>query len=111
LLTVRPGIAALELREILGLTPARFAEIFRGTAIKRLKFTGLLRNACVVAGNSGEVALLPAVVRLAAHESPVVRAHAVWAVQRLAGNEAAGWLEAARARETDEAVLAEHAAG
>jgi epoxyqueuosine reductase len=111
LLTVRPAIAALELREILELTPVRFAEIFRGTAIKRLKFTGLLRNACVVAGNSGDAALLPALARLAAHESPVVRAHAVWAVQRLAGNETTGLLAAARSVETDAAVLTEYAQG
>jgi len=51
LLQVRGGIAALTLREILELTPGRFAEVFRGTAIKRLKLAGLLRNACVVAGN------------------------------------------------------------
>ena len=39
----------------------------------------------------------------------VVRAHAVWAVQRLAGSEAAGLLAAVRAGETDAGVLAEHA--
>jgi epoxyqueuosine reductase len=51
LLQVRGGIAALTLCEILELTPGRFAEVFRGTSIKRLKLAGLLRNACVVAGN------------------------------------------------------------
>jgi epoxyqueuosine reductase len=111
LLAARPAIAVLDLREILELTPARFAEVFRDTPIKRLKFSGLLRNACVVAGNSGDAALLPAVARLTEHESPVVRAHAVWAVQRLAGNAAAGLLAPARSRETDETVLAEYASG
>src|SRR5271168_2020382 len=50
ILSARGEIAEIPLREILGLTRARFAEIFRGTAIKRVKWTGLLRNACVVAG-------------------------------------------------------------
>ncbi len=110
LLAARPAIAGLDLREILELTPARFAEVFRGTAVKRLKFTGLLRNACVVAGNSGDAGLLPAVRRLAGHESPVVRAHAVWAVRQLAGPDAADLLAGARAGETDETVRAEYGA-
>lgn len=108
LLSARPGIAALPLEEILQLTPARFAEVFRGTAIKRLKLTGLLRNACVVAGNSGATDLLPALALLAAHESPVVRAHAVWAVRRIAGDGAAERLRPVRRNETDGSVLAEY---
>ena len=111
LLGVREDIAALGLPELLGLTPARFAELFKGTAIKRLKLAGLLRNACVVAGNTGGPDLLPALLVLAAHDSPVVRAHAVWAVQRVAGDGAPALLQAVRAAETDATVLAEHAAG
>ena len=111
LLAARCDIATLTLAEILALTVVRFAEVFRGTAIKRLKLAGLLRNACVVAGNSGETGLLPAVLRLAGHELPMVRAHAVWAVHRLAGSAAGGLLESCRSRETDSAVLAEYAAG
>lgn len=110
LLAARYELTDLPLREILELTPERFAEIFRRTAIKRLKFTGLLRNACVVAGNSGDVSVLPAVVRLASHESAVVRAHAVWAVRRLAPDQKDTLLASARTSETDLAVLAEYSA-
>jgi len=111
LLAARGEIAALPLREILELTPARFAEIFRGTAVKRIKLAGLLRNACVAAGNSGDKGLLEAVAGLAAHPAPVVRAHAVWAVFRLAGADGKKILASARAAETDAAVLAEYASG
>ena len=111
LVSARYELADLSLGEILGLTSERFAQIFRRTAIKRLKFTGLLRNACVVAGNSGDIDLLPHVIRLASHESVVVRAHAVWAVQRLAGVRASTLLGAARVAETDAIVLAEYARG
>lgn len=111
LLAARPGIAQLSLREILELTPVRFAEVFRGTAIKRLKWVGLLRNACVVAGNAGGPESLPVLSVLAGHDSAVVRAHAVWAVQQLAGAQAADLLAHARAQETDPLVLAEYAAG
>ena len=105
LLSSRHDLAALPLPEILALTPERFAEVFRRTPIKRLKLVGLLRNACVVAGNSGDASLVPLLLPLAtAHASPVVRAHAVAAV-RLLGGEAQ--LADLRARETDPLVLAE----
>jgi len=111
LLSARDDIAELGLGEILALTPGRFAEIFKGTAIKRLKLAGLLRNASIVAANTGAKELLPELQRLAGHESPLVRAHAVWAVQRLAGENAGPLLASARVMETHPAVLAEYAAG
>ncbi len=109
LLAARHDLADLGLPELLALTPERFAEVFRRTPIKRLKLNGLLRNACVVAGNSGDAGLLPALAKLAAHAAPMVRAHAVWAVRRIAGAAAEELLKAARAVETDAAVLEEHA--
>jgi epoxyqueuosine reductase len=110
LLVVRGELAGLTLGELLQLTPGRFAEVFRKTAIKRVKLAGLLRNACVVAGNSGDAGLVPQLVRLAAHELPLVRAHAVWAVFRLDPTGADSRLLEVRTRETDAAVLAEYAA-
>jgi epoxyqueuosine reductase len=105
LLSSRGDIAAIPLAELLALTPARFAEVFRGTAIKRIKLAGLLRNACVAAGNSGDPSLVDALVGLASHKSALVRAHAVWAARKLG---AAGRLDAARAAEADPVVLAEY---
>lgn len=110
LLAARHDLAELTLVELLELTPARFAEVFRRTAIKRLKLAGLLRNACVVAGNAGDATLLPALVKLAAHETAVVRAHAVWAVRRIAGAGAAELLRTVREKEADPLVLEEYAA-
>jgi epoxyqueuosine reductase len=107
LLVARRELAGLTVREVLALTPARFAEVFRKTPIKRVKLAGLLRNACIVAGNSGDESLLEPLVRLATHELPLVRAHAVWAVRKLGGEAA---LASARLAETDAAVLAEYAA-
>jgi epoxyqueuosine reductase len=108
LLVARRELAGLTVREILALTPARFAEVFRKTPIKRVKLGGLLRNACIVAGNSGDVALIEPLVALAeSHELPLVRAHAVWAVRKLGGETL---LAAARETETDADVLAEYAA-
>jgi epoxyqueuosine reductase len=108
LLAARDEIASLPLREILELTPERFAEIFCRTPIKRVKLVGLLRNACVVAGNLGDATLLDPLLRLAAHENPLVRVHAVWAVWRVGGG---ARLAALRVAEKDPAVLEEYAAG
>ena len=108
LLSSRHDLAALSLEEILALTPERFAEVFRRTPIKRLKLSGLLRNTCIVAGNSGDATLLPQLIRLAAsHPLPLVRAHAVWAVYRLAGGPL---LAEAAVKETDPLVCAEYVA-
>ncbi len=112
LLTPRPEIAELGLAEILALTPERFAELFRKTAIKRVKLAGLLRNACVVAGNTGARECAGRLAELADAAGagsawPMVRAHAVWALARL-GESAV--LAELRERETEPAVLAEYAA-
>jgi epoxyqueuosine reductase len=105
LLEARPQLSALSLAELLQLTPETFATIFKGTAIKRLKLRGMLRNACVVAGNIGTSDLLPLLLRLASHPEPIVRAHAVWAVRKLAGDLA---LADARKVEQDPVVLSEY---
>jgi epoxyqueuosine reductase len=105
LLAARYGLADMPLREILELTPERFAAVFKGTAIKRVKLAGLLRNACIVAANTGAVECLDSLVALAGHASPVVRAHAVWAVRRMGGAEQLRGLQAV---EADVSVLAEY---
>jgi epoxyqueuosine reductase len=111
LLTARYDLADLPLREVLELTPVRFADVFKKTAIKRVKLAGLLRNACVVAGNTNAVDCLDVLVKLAAHEPALVRAHAVWAVYRIAGHTRAEELLApSRAAESEAVVLAEYAA-
>ena len=108
LLAARHDLAGLTLPQLLDLTPETFATVFRRTAVKRLKLTGLLRNACVVAGNSGDRSLVPRLVRLAReHPSALVRAHAVWAVRQL---DPAALPPAAPAEETDPQVQAEYAA-
>ncbi len=105
ILSSRRDIAELTLEELLELTAERFAKVFKGTAVKRIKLVGILRNACIAAGNSGEQRYRGHVLRLAAHSSPVVRAHAVWAARKLGATEE---LAACRSAESDERVLAEY---
>jgi epoxyqueuosine reductase len=97
----------LSLEEILHLTPETFAERFRGTAVKRLKLRGLLRNACIVAANLRRTDLLPRILELCTHTEPVVRAHAVWAAASLDPAGVRELLRGLAARETSPEVLAE----
>ena len=105
LLAARYGLADIPLSEVLALTPEHFAAVFKGTAIKRVKLRGLLRNACIVAANTGAMECLDVLVGLAGHASPVVRAHAVWAVRKMGAGERLNEIQAA---EGDELVLAEY---
>lgn len=129
LLARRHDLGTLRLLELLRLTPERFREVFRGTGVKRTKLVGVLRNACIAAGNvwalagaaeapptlalPGErLAVVDELVRLALHESPVVRAHAVWAVRRVLGVGPGGEaLAGARACEAVQAVVDEYDGG
>ena len=64
---------------------AAFNSRFKGTAVLRAKRRGLLRNACVAAGNWGSPEALPALTRLLEDEEPLVREHAAWAIARING--------------------------
>jgi epoxyqueuosine reductase len=78
------------LEKLASLAEAEFREMFKGSAIKRAKWRGLIRNACVALGNSAikpgtpeydrVVALLQ---RLAASPDPIVAEHARFAIASL----------------------------
>jgi epoxyqueuosine reductase len=57
----------------------------RQMALRRPGHRGLLRNALVAAGNSGDPALIAAVERHAAGDDPLLADHAAWALARIAG--------------------------
>ena len=70
---------------VLGLTEEAWREVTRKTALRRTRHRGLLRNALVAAGNSGDVALAPHVRRHAEGSDPLLAEHARWALERLGG--------------------------
>lgn len=61
-----------------------FRRAFAHSPIKRPKYSGWLRNLCVVMGNSGDRRFVPKLKELAHHEDAVVREHAEWALDQLA---------------------------
>lgn len=75
--------AAPPLRELLSLDEEAFHARFGRTPLARAKWHGLLRNACVAAGNSGLAELLPLLHNLAFGENALVRDHAVWATRTI----------------------------
>ena len=77
-------LRGLDPREILTLDEPSFRRRFSGTALMRAKWEGLRRNACVVLGNRGDRAALPALVMARdADPDPVIRSHAAWAIERI----------------------------
>ncbi|MBN2096550.1 tRNA epoxyqueuosine(34) reductase QueG [Candidatus Peregrinibacteria bacterium] len=76
---------SLDLKGILSIeSDEEFAEKFAGTPLMRAKRRGLLRNACVAAGNSGNkelVSYLEALIRQESDE--MLREHAGWAIDIL----------------------------
>ena len=105
-----PARGTLPLLELLALDEGAFRPRFRGTAILRTKRRGLVRNACVAAGNWGDPAAVPALIALLADPEPLIRGHAAWALGRIGGRAAAEALAARAAVEDDAWVRAEIAA-
>jgi epoxyqueuosine reductase len=81
---------APELEWLASLSQEQFSAIFRGSAVKRAKWRGLVRNACVALGNSRIAPGSPAysrvaalLERLAASDDSLISDHARWALARL----------------------------
>jgi len=90
----RPELVFPDLVEMLSWSQERFSTVLKGSAIKRTKRRGLLRNVAVALGNSGDRAVVPALIHCLAQEpEPLVRGHAAWALGRLGGEEAEAALQ------------------
>jgi epoxyqueuosine reductase len=84
------ALFAPELEKLASLTQRKFSEIFRNSAVKRAKWRGIVRNACVALGNSrverGSAAhqhVVGLLERLAGGDDPLITEHARWALARL----------------------------
>jgi epoxyqueuosine reductase len=79
----RPDLFWPELERLLDLDEDQWTTLIRGTALKRSKVRGLLRNLMVVVGNSGLRKLRGRLTRFLSHSDDVVRSHAKWAAAQL----------------------------
>lgn len=100
--------AAPPLLELLALDEGAFAERFAYSPIRRIKRRGLVRNACVAAGNWGSETAVPALARLLLSDpEPLVRGHAAWALGQIGGEAARAALATAQQTERNEDVRGE----
>jgi epoxyqueuosine reductase len=90
---------APSLPALVALDQAGFDARYRGTAITRTGRRGLVRNAAVALGNSGNPDAVPSLVAALDDTDPLVRGHVAWALGRLGGATARAALERARRRE------------
>jgi epoxyqueuosine reductase len=84
------SLFAPDLEWLASLSQEQFSAIFRGSAAKRAKWRGLVRNACVTLGNSRierDSPAYPRIIalldRLAASDDSLIADHARWALARL----------------------------
>ena len=102
-----PHLENRTLADLVRLDEASFATEFRPAALERPRRRGLVRNALIVAANTGDEEALAAAEEKLSDPDPVVRGTAAWAIGRAGSGRGRRALERARERETDPAVREE----
>jgi epoxyqueuosine reductase len=92
------------LLDLLALDQDAFADRFRGSAVKRAKWEGFMRNVCVATGNWGDPVALPELERHLFESPPLVASHAAWALGQLRDDAGRSILQRAWERSTEVAV-------
>jgi epoxyqueuosine reductase len=84
----REKLLAPELEWLASMTEDQFRETFRASPIKRTKYRGLIRNACVALGNSNvkrdsetHKRITHLLVRLSENSDAIISEHAKWALR------------------------------
>jgi epoxyqueuosine reductase len=104
-----PGTAAPSLIALLetALDEAAWDSFSKGSPIRRAGRAGFARNVCVALGNWSSPDAVPVLTRALSDAAPLVRAHAAWALGRVASAEARSALNSRVSVETDASVLQE----
>ena len=72
-----------ELRWLAQMEEETYRRVFRGSPVKRTKYSGLKRNVAIAMGNSGNKEFLEDLETMASEPDPVVAEHAAWAIRKL----------------------------
>ncbi|MBI4544784.1 MAG: tRNA epoxyqueuosine(34) reductase QueG [Gemmatimonadetes bacterium] len=102
-----PGTDGPRLVELMAMSQAEWEDYSRGSAFRRAKRAGFLRNVAVALGNWGSPEAVPVLVKALQDEEPLVRGHAVWALGRIRSPGALRALQQLRSVERDGLVLEE----
>lgn len=95
------------LLDLLTMDEQAFVKRFANSPIKRIKRRGLVRNACVAAGNWGSSRAIPALVCLLSDAEPLVRGHAAWALRQIGTSETHAAIASVMSEEQDPEVRRE----
>ncbi len=79
----QPALYHPDLRRLAQMDEETYRRTFRGSPVKRAKYSGLKRNAAVAMGNSGNQDFIEDLKKLASDPDPVVADHAAWALKKL----------------------------
>jgi epoxyqueuosine reductase len=71
------------LTDEMSISHQEFNQRFKGSPIKRAKRRGYLRNVAIALGNTGDIYALPVLQNALDHEEPMVREHALWAIEEI----------------------------
>jgi epoxyqueuosine reductase len=88
----RPGMEGPALADLMGMDAEAWERFSRGSAIRRAKRAGFLRNVAIALGNWGAPEAEPALVCALDDEESLVRGHAAWALGRIGSESAAAAL-------------------
>ena len=72
-----------DLRWLAQMDEETYRRVFRGSPVKRTKYSGLKRNVAIAMGNSGNKEFLEDLETMATEADPVVAEHAAWAIKKL----------------------------
>jgi epoxyqueuosine reductase len=97
----RAHVTGRKLIELMAMSEAEWDEFSRGSAIRRAKRAGFLRNVAIALGNWGSVEAVPVLSAALRDLEPLVRGHAAWALGRIGGEIATSALRDALTLECD----------
>ena len=100
-------LSPLDLQWLLSLSDDEFRKRFHKTPFDRPGRSGLLRNAAIAAGNSGDASLILLLIQCLNDEAAIVRGAAAWALGKLGGARARDALQKRETVETDTGVQSE----
>lgn len=105
----RPGahLEQTDLAGLIGTSDGEFKRLFRDTPFERPRHRGVVRNALIVAANTGDGPALSAGLKRLADPDPVIRATAAWAQGRSGGSGARRTLQQAHVNEKEPEVRQE----
>lgn len=96
----REPLSSMDLVALSRLTREEFNAATRGSAIRRARYSGFLRNVAVALGNTGDRRAVGPLIEALDHEEWLVRGHAAWALGELGAAEARSALSERRSRES-----------